>query len=66
MRVRSNQAVNQPAAPASANHGASGPTSRRHERRPRFHQKTTNNAAGSVAVTVLVKSAMANKPVARA
>ncbi len=65
MTVRSTQAVKSPESAASANQGMRGPTSRRASMRPRFHQKITRSAAGSVAVTVFVRSASTNRSVAR-
>ncbi len=62
MSLRSTQAVNAPAAAPSMNKGTSGSTSRRQDSRPRCHQKITNNAAGSVAVTVLLSSPSTNSP----
>ena len=55
MLVRSNQAVTQPAVPASANQGSRGVTSRRQDRLPRRHQKTTSNAAMTVNVNCAIE-----------
>src|ERR1017187_10686608 len=60
MSMRSTQEVNSPLARAHTNQGVRGRTSRRQDRRPHRHQKTTRRAAGSVAVTVLVRRAHTN------
>ena len=59
--VRSTQAVNRPAAAPSRKNGTNGPTSRRHDKRPRCHQKITSRAAGSVAAVVLLNSPKTNR-----
>ena len=52
----------QPRGRADQNQGAQGATSRRPAIRPRFHQKTTSSAAGSVATTVFVNRPSTNSP----
>ena len=53
MNFRSTQAVNSPMTTPARKNGSSGHTSRFQDNRPRFHQKTTSNAAGRVAITPL-------------
>ena len=60
--MRSTQAVNTPAVAPRTKKGASGRTSRRHDNRPRCHQKITSSAAGKVAVTVLLKQPQHKQP----
>ena len=65
-KFRSTHAVNSPAPIPAAKNGSNGVTSRFLEIRPRFHQNTTSNTAGSGAITVLDNKAATKRPSAAA
>src|SRR5436189_6279729 len=61
----STQEVINPAAAERKKNGTNGTTSRRQEIAPRFHQKITSNAKGSVTMAVLLSNPKKNKPRAK-
>ena len=61
----STHAVNNPATIPTTKNGINGNTSCFQDNLPRCHQKTTSNAAGSVAITVLDINPSRNSPKAK-
>jgi hypothetical protein len=62
----STQRVINPAAADRRTNGTTGTMLRRHEIAPRFHQKITSHAKGSVTIAVLLNKPNRNNPIANA